>query len=89
MSTPTTYDITYQYSPRGKPDEWHTHCDLDEEEGNLMLRMLCEMSRNYRVRQNATGKIVEVDAKEAKGPLTLLHLFFKRISGRCGKVTDE
>jgi len=83
-----TYDVTYQYSPAYGAG-WNTHTNLDEGQADLLLRMLTELTRNYRVRQNATGKVVEVIAVAGKEPLTLLHLFFKSISGRCGKVTDK
>jgi hypothetical protein len=88
MKLPTsTYDVTYQYSPAYGAG-WNTHTNLDEGQADLLLRMLTELARNYRVRQNATGRVVDV-AVAAERPLTLLHLFFKRISGRCGKDTDQ
>jgi len=90
----STYDITYQYSPIRAPlrgythHEWHTHFNLDPEETDLLLRMLHEMRRNCRVRQNATGRIEEALARGIE-PLTLLHLFFKSISDRNGSATDH
>ena len=82
---PNTYDTTYQYSP----GQWHTHSDNDEEVTDDLLRMLWEMNRKCRVRQNATGEVREINPEVDSGPLTLLHLFLIGISGRCGKVTDE
>jgi len=92
----STYDVTYQYSPRRASlrgythHEWHTHFDLDPEEADLILRMLHEMRRNCRVRQNATGRVIEVEPR-ARGerPPLLLHLFFKSISDRNGIDTDH
>ncbi len=78
------YDITYQYSPGG----WNTHSALDPETADIVLRMLHGMGRKYRVRQNATGRIERVSIATDQ-PLTLLHLFFKRISDRNGKGTDD
>ena len=79
-----TYDITYQYSPGA----WNTHSALDSETAEIVLRMLQGMDRNCRVRQNATGRVVEVSIATIQ-PLTLLHLFFKRISDRNGKAADD
>ena len=83
MPTIDTYSITYQYKAR----EWQSHNDLDEGTADALLHLCCMMGRDCRVRQNATGR-VEVVMGTDKAPLTLLHLFFKSISGRCGKVTD-
>ena len=83
----STYDVTYQYSPAYGAG-WNTHVSLDEGQADLLLRMLTELARNYRVRQNATGEVREV-AVAVDRPLTLLHLFYKGISGRCGKDTDQ
>ncbi len=80
-----TYSITYQY----KPEEWHSHYRIDKETADMVLRILWKIGRNCRVRQNATGKVLEVKPEQSKEPLTLLHLFFKRISDRNGKDTDE
>lgn len=86
----STYDVTYQYLPHGvSPAEWRTHTQLDEGQADLLLRMLTELARKYRVRQNATGEVREVSLARGSKPLTLLHLFFKSISGRCGESTDE
>ncbi len=81
-----TYDVTYQYSPRYGNHAWHLHSNLDREEADLMLRMLWVLDRNCRVRQNATGRVVEA-LFTTDQPLTLLHLFFKSISDRNGKGT--
>lgn len=79
------YSITYQY----KPEEWHSHYDIDQDTADMILRMLWSLSRNCRVRHNPTGLVREVNVEQGKEPLTLLHLFSKSISGRCGKDTDE
>ncbi len=79
-----TYDTTYQYSQGG----WHTHLGLDSGTTDVLLRLLHEMGRKYRVRQKATGRVVEVSVATDQ-PLTLLHLFFKRISDRNGKDADD
>ena len=101
----STYDISYQYSPRGRgiditcghqpfigtgvsPKAWHTHVAQDAETTDIILRMLSDMNRNCRVRQNATGRVVEVAPARGVRPPLLLHLFFIGISGRCGKDTD-
>ncbi|KKL89744.1 hypothetical protein LCGC14_1911610 [marine sediment metagenome] len=81
-----TFDITYQYSPR-RGRRWHVQRDLDRGTAEVLLRMLFELGRNCRVRHNATGRVVEV-VLTADQPLTLLHLFFKRISDRNGIVAD-
>ena len=81
-----TYDITYQYSPDFMG--WHTHHDLDSETADILLRMLHGMGRNCRVRQIATGRVAEALCITSE-PLTLLHLFFKSISGKNGRDTDE
>lgn len=80
-----TYDITYQYIP----GRWHTHSDNDGETTDDLLRMLWEMNRKCRVRQNATGEVREVSLARGVYPPLLLHLFFIGISGRCGESTDE
>lgn len=85
----STYDITYQYLADGASLlERHTHSNMDPEGAEMLLRFFRDINRNCRVRQNATGRIVEV-AVAGKEPLTLLNLFFKSISGRCGKATDK
>lgn len=80
-----TYDFTYQY----KPDGWHTHYDVDKDTAEMVLRMLWELDRDCRVRQNATGIVLEMPRGRGIEPLNLLHLFFKRISDRNGKVAEE
>ena len=79
-----TYDINYQYSPGW----FHTHKGLDPVTADIVLRMLHGMGRKCRVRQNATGRLEKVPIATDQ-PLTLLHLFFKRISDRNGKDADD
>ena len=83
-----TFTITYQYSPYRGNHAWHIHNGLDEEDAELLLRMLHQLDRNCRVRHNATGRVVKVDSATDQ-PLTLLHLFFKSISDRNGKDADD
>lgn len=83
MPTIETYDIIYQY----EVGEWGIHHDLDEGTANALLQMCNTLGRNCRVRQNATGRVKRAVAG-GKEPLTLLHLFSKSISGRCGSLTD-
>lgn len=80
-----TYSITYQY----KPEEWHSHYRVSAETADMLIRTLADLGRNYRVRQNATGKVLEVKVEEGKEHPTLLHLFSNRISDRNGKATVE
>lgn len=80
-----TYDLTYQY----KPDEWHTHYQVDHDTAAMMLRMLSDLGRDCRVRQNATGYVVEVPPARGVRLPVLLHLFSIGISDRSGKDADQ
>lgn len=71
-------DIAYRL-PNGR---WHRHSDVDAATAAITCRMLDEMGRAYKVRHNATGQI-----EGSSGPLTLLHLFYNRISDRNGSGT--
>lgn len=82
------YDICYRV---GNSSVWEKRLGLDTDSSEILCRMLIGLKRNFRVRSELTGKVqkftMPYDGTEAF--FFLLHLFYNRLSDRCGKDTGK